>query len=58
MITCGEKVKIQKTVTAHILRHSFAFPLNVEQIFGSSISPIGRIFELGSFNQVFHNCAL
>ena len=47
MVTCGEKVKIQKTITVHAFRHGFAFPLKVEQIFGSSVLTIGKITELG-----------
>ncbi|MDH5684568.1 MAG: hypothetical protein OEZ20_08910 [candidate division WOR-3 bacterium] len=49
MVTYGEKAKIQKAVTVYAFKHIFAFTLKVEQIFSSSISPIGRISELGSF---------
>ena len=54
MITCGEKAKIQKTETVHTLRHSFAFPLNVEQIFGSSIPPFWKDIRTSSILPIWH----
>ena len=37
MVICFEKEKIQKAVIVNTFRHGFAFPLNIEQILGSSI---------------------
>ena len=49
MVTFGEKANIQKAVTARIHRDSFAFPLKVEHIFGSSITPNWEYERTGSF---------